>query len=253
MNQASANPPAIPTPAPTSICTVNSSSPLPTALHPLADPAARRLASSAMPTGSLAPDSPSRSTPERPATSRRPSTENTTAGSVGASAVPSSRAARQSKPNSTLARNATPPAVAKVPATPIQVTEAAADRNRRQPHLREDVRDDGRGDEEDRRCRHPYPRTEAVGEHRHDDGGTDDADNSAEPDDPFHPLIISHARACHLSVLSAHTSVHKITAWTQGLTRIRQRANNSPVARCGTRCRTRHSRRSASGRVKIIS
>src|SRR6266540_3366355 len=52
MNQASANPPAIPTPAPTSICTVNSSSPLPTALHPLADPAARRLASSAMPTGS---------------------------------------------------------------------------------------------------------------------------------------------------------------------------------------------------------
>ena len=45
---------------------------------------------SAMPTGSLAPDSPCSSVPDRPDTSRRPSTENTTAGSVGASAVPMS-------------------------------------------------------------------------------------------------------------------------------------------------------------------
>ena len=43
-------------------------------------PAAIRLAISAMPTGSLAPDSPSRMVPLRPATSRCPSTENTTAG-----------------------------------------------------------------------------------------------------------------------------------------------------------------------------
>ena len=54
---------------------------------------------SAMPTGSFAPDSPSRRVPVRPAISRRPSTENTTAGSVGASAVPSSIAMRQSMPN----------------------------------------------------------------------------------------------------------------------------------------------------------
>ena len=43
---------------------------------------------SAIPTGSFAPDSPSRIVPERPPTSRRPSTENITAGSVGASAAP---------------------------------------------------------------------------------------------------------------------------------------------------------------------
>jgi hypothetical protein len=41
---------------------------------------------SAIPTGSFAPDSPSRIVPLCPATSRLPSTENMTAGSVGASA-----------------------------------------------------------------------------------------------------------------------------------------------------------------------
>ena len=42
----------------------------------------------AMPTGSFTPDSPSRIVPVRPPTSRLPSTENMTAGSVGASAAP---------------------------------------------------------------------------------------------------------------------------------------------------------------------
>ena len=47
---------------------------------------------SAMPTGSLKPDSPSRIVPERPCTSFPASTENVTAGSVGASAAPISPA-----------------------------------------------------------------------------------------------------------------------------------------------------------------
>ena len=54
---------------------------------------------SAIPTGSLAPDSPSRIVPVRPPTSRRPSTENITAGSVGASAAPRMPAAVQPKSN----------------------------------------------------------------------------------------------------------------------------------------------------------
>ncbi len=44
---------------------------------------------SAIPTGSFAPDSPSRIVPVRPAISWRPITENMIAGSVGASAAPS--------------------------------------------------------------------------------------------------------------------------------------------------------------------
>ena len=54
---------------------------------------------SAIATGSFAPDSPSRIVPDRPPTSRFPSTENMTAGSVGASAAPMIQAMIQSKPN----------------------------------------------------------------------------------------------------------------------------------------------------------
>ncbi len=43
---------------------------------------------SAIPTGSFTPDSPSRIVPARPRISLFPSTENITAGSVGASAAP---------------------------------------------------------------------------------------------------------------------------------------------------------------------
>ena len=89
--------------------------------------------SKAMPTGSLAPASPSSSTPLRPAISRRPSTENTTAGSVGASAVPMSSAVCQPKENRKCAAAAATAAVTKVPATPIHTLATAADRNRRQP------------------------------------------------------------------------------------------------------------------------
>ena len=54
---------------------------------------------SAIPTGSLAPDSPSRIVRLRPSISRAPSTENITAGSVGATAAPSRPAVSQPRPN----------------------------------------------------------------------------------------------------------------------------------------------------------
>src|SRR6266511_1205754 len=130
MNSAIPYPPSRPAAAPTTISSANSPSPLPTACQPLAVPTASRLAIAAMPTGSLAPDSPSTRVPVRPEISRRPSTENTTAGSVGASAVPSSRAGSQPKPNSRCASAATPAVVANVPTTPIHATGPAADRGR---------------------------------------------------------------------------------------------------------------------------
>src|SRR5919108_2637656 len=133
MDATSSHPPAIPTTAPTASCTRNSPAMRPAASRPAAGPAASRLAMRAMPTGSLAPDSPSRMVPLRPAISRRPRTENTTAGSVGASAVPSSSAGRQSRPNRTWTSTARAAVVTKVPATPTQTTGPAAPRNRRQP------------------------------------------------------------------------------------------------------------------------
>jgi hypothetical protein len=54
---------------------------------------------SAIPAGSLTPASPSSVVPERPPISRRPSTENITAGSVGATAAPTIPARIQSNPN----------------------------------------------------------------------------------------------------------------------------------------------------------
>ena len=87
----------------------------------------------AMPTGSLAPDSPSRMVPLRPPISRPPSTEKTTAGSVGASAVPSRSAVGQEKPKSRCPASASPPAVTTVPAMPTHRTAPAARRNRRHP------------------------------------------------------------------------------------------------------------------------
>src|SRR5919199_5311318 len=96
MNVRRPNPQVRPTAAPTVISMTNSTAPAVNAPDPLA---VSNAAISAMPTGSLTPDSPSRIVPDLPTTSRRPSTENTTAGSVGASAVPISNAACQPKPN----------------------------------------------------------------------------------------------------------------------------------------------------------
>ena len=70
---------------------------------------------SAIPTGSFAPDSPSRIVPLRPPTSRLPSTENITAGSVGASAAPSSHEVVQLKSSSECAATATSAAVSERP------------------------------------------------------------------------------------------------------------------------------------------
>src|SRR6476469_4718255 len=88
---------------------------------------------SAIPTGSFAPDSPSRIVPVRPPISRRPSTENITAGSVGASAAPRIPAVIQPKPKSQCAASAIRPAVAKVPSSPSAVIGRAAARKRCHP------------------------------------------------------------------------------------------------------------------------
>src|SRR5665811_1908571 len=132
MNHTRARPPKSPKAAPTPIWSRNSPTTC-TAAPPLSDPAASRLTSRAMPTGSLAPDSPSRIVEERPAISRCPRMENTTAGSVGAMAVPSRRAMYQLNPNPKYATAATAAVVRKVPATPTMTMGAAAARNRRHP------------------------------------------------------------------------------------------------------------------------
>ena len=132
MNASRPMPPATPTAVPTAICSANSLTTC-QATPPAVPCAASSAPSSAIPTGSLAPDSPSSSTPVRPAISRRPNTENTTAGSVAATAVPTSRASRQSIPATKCAAAAAPAAVTRVPATPTQTMAAAAVRNRRQP------------------------------------------------------------------------------------------------------------------------
>lgn len=61
-------------------------------------PAARSPPISAIPTGSFAPDSPSKIVPLRPVISCCPRTENTTAGSVGETAVATSKATYQTSP-----------------------------------------------------------------------------------------------------------------------------------------------------------
>ena len=88
---------------------------------------------SAMPTGSLAPDSASRIVPVRPETSRLPSTENITAGSVGAIAAPTSPEVIHENPSSQCAARATIPAVANVPGRPSSSTGTHAVRRRRRP------------------------------------------------------------------------------------------------------------------------
>src|SRR5664279_5686297 len=132
MNHSRARPPTTPATRPTLICRTNpavTDSTLPAVIPPAANNATIR----AMPTGSFAPDSPSRMSPLRPATSRRPSTENTTAGSVGEIAAPSRAARYQSSPNAQCASTAAAAAVRNVPATPITAIGAADRRNRDQP------------------------------------------------------------------------------------------------------------------------
>ena len=132
MNHSRARPPTTPATTPTLICRTNppaTDSTLPAVIPPAANNATIK----AMPTGSFAPDSPSRMSPLRPATSRRPSTENTTAGSVGDTAVPSRAARYQSSPNAQCASTAAAAAVRNVPATPITAIGAADRRNRDQP------------------------------------------------------------------------------------------------------------------------
>src|SRR4051794_6171952 len=132
MNHSSAWPPSTPTAAPTAICRANSPT-IWAIAWPESPPAVSRLAISAMPTGSLAPDSPSRMVPLRPDTSRWPSTEKTTAGSVGATAVATRTEAYHSRPTARCRKRATPTVVRKVPAMPTRAMGRAASRKRSRP------------------------------------------------------------------------------------------------------------------------
>src|SRR6478672_8814313 len=132
MNHSRARPPTSPTTAPTPIWRANSPATCAKA-PPLTPPAVTRLAISAMPTGSLAPDSPSRIVPLRPATSRCPSTEKTTAGSVGEIAVATSSEGNQARPSAMWMNTPIAPAVRKVPRTPTTTIGPAASRNLRSP------------------------------------------------------------------------------------------------------------------------
>ena len=166
-----------------------------------------------MPTGSLAPDSPSSRVPDRPPISRRPSTENTTAGSVGARATPRSRAGRQSKPKTRCASRVTPTVVTSVPTTadpqhrtgrgpePAPADVHAAVEQQQDQHHRHDpldrddrdvvetgdrVRRDRGGHQEDGRRRDPDALAEPVGPDGEQPGHAHDGDEQREGDDVGH-------------------------------------------------------------------
>src|SRR5690349_10949931 len=128
----SARPPATPTTRPTAICRENTST---TTQNVLSACVASSIRPSmrAIPTGSLAPDSPSRIVRARPGICRPRSTENITAGSVGATAAPSRPDVVQPSPNPQWQAHVTTPAVTNVPATPSDAIGAAEARNRPQP------------------------------------------------------------------------------------------------------------------------
>ena len=135
MIRPSSSPPPTPRTPPTASCSAKVPMPSPMALQPPRPlvVAPSKATMRAMPTGSFAPDSPSSRVPERPEISRRPSTEKTTAGSVGASAAPISRAIVQSKPKIQCAITARAAVVTTVPMTPSQTTPTTAERIRFQP------------------------------------------------------------------------------------------------------------------------
>src|SRR5215469_10041667 len=196
MNASRAMPPATPTAVPTAICKANSVTTC--QATPAAEPcAASSAASSAIPTGSLAPDSPSSSTPVRPATSRRPNTEKTTAGSVAATAVPSSRASRQSIPATKCAAVAAPADVhAAVEQDDRQRhgDHAFHCRNRQQCRVRPQLRRDARADQEERRRRDAQPRAQPVGKHGGDSDQADHQHDKAELVGPRHRAILTGTR-----------------------------------------------------------
>ena len=95
--------------------------------------AARTPIINAIAIGSLAPDSASRIVFGRSARRPSPITENTTAGSVGASATPSTAEVAQPNPNSACAARAITPAVSSVAPKPSVATAPTRGRTRRHP------------------------------------------------------------------------------------------------------------------------
>ena len=88
---------------------------------------------SAIPTGSFTPASPSRIVPVLPWISLSPRIENMTAGSVGASAAPSTPDSVQLRSSRKWAQTAVRTAVVSVPTMPSVAIGTTARRNRRQP------------------------------------------------------------------------------------------------------------------------
>ncbi len=163
---------------------------------------------SAIPTGSFAPDSPFRIVPVRPRISRPPSTENVTAGSVGASAAPSIPLVIQERSKRTCAATAISAAEANVPRIPSERigTAAAAEaapadveaaleedhdqRDDADPldgdegdlvvDPRHEVGDHRRGDEEERRARDRQPFGDRTAVQRQRDPAGDDEHDQTE-------------------------------------------------------------------------
>ena len=132
MNHNKPRPPATPTAIPTPSCRANCPAMAGNAARSM-PPAASNATIKAIPTGSFAPDSPSRMSPLRPAISRRPSTEKTTAGSVGDTAVPSRAARYQSSPKARWASTEAAAAVRNVPTIPSTAIGVADRRKRGHP------------------------------------------------------------------------------------------------------------------------
>ena len=182
---------------------------------------------SAIPTGSLAPDSPSRIVPLRPPTSRLPSTENMTAGSVGASAAPRMPAVVQQKPKSACAatrdqraRSRTCRAMpstaigdarrAEAPPADVHAAVEEDDDQRddadpldlldrqRVGERREEVRRDGRGEQEERRRRDREVRGQLARDDRQRDAAGDDQDDRPEGADLVHPVSLWPGAAASL-------------------------------------------------------
>ena len=135
MNHNSSRPPSTPTAAPTAICSTNSPPTWPNA-PALRPPAASRLAISAIPTGSLAPDSPSRMVPLRPGDLAL-AQHREDHGRVGRR----DRGGHQQRqvpaqPEGVVDEHAAAAAVRNVPSTPATAIGAAAARNRVQPMCR---------------------------------------------------------------------------------------------------------------------
>ena len=182
---------------------------------------------SAMPTGSFAPDSASRIVPVRPETSRRPSTENMTAGSVGAIAAPISPDVIHEKSSSQCAasvdqtggrersedaeredgnRGGAEPAQADPRAAVEEDHDEGDDADpldgadRDVSERGKGVRKQRRGDQEQGRPGNPKPLAQPARHDREREPGRDEEHDQSEVVDLVHSLTLSHCRGPYISL-----------------------------------------------------